>query len=180
LTYKSGNEDGYFMLSASPSIDIDKKQIEKKDISFVIDVSGSMNGEKLDQAKKALLYCINNLNDGDHFNIIRFSTEAYSLFTSLKSNEKSNIIQAKKFIDEFQAIGGTNIEEAFSLVFENYNKSSRPHFVVFLTDGKPTIGETNDGKIVKNILKSNKFNSRIFTFGIGNEVNTHLLDKLTD
>ena len=62
LSYKSGNEDGYFLLSASPSIEIDKSSIENKDITFILDVSGSMSGEKLEQAKKALLYCVNNLN----------------------------------------------------------------------------------------------------------------------
>ncbi|HEX9251045.1 MAG TPA: VIT domain-containing protein [Ignavibacteriaceae bacterium] len=180
LTYKSGKNDGYFLLSASPSIEIDKSNIEKKDITFILDVSGSMSGEKLDQAKKALLYCINNLNSGDQFNIIRFSTEAYSLFNSLKSADKQNINEAKRFIDELQAIGGTNIEEAFNLAFNNYKASSRPHFIIFLTDGKPTIGEMNDEKLIKRVLNMNKNNSRIFTFGIGNEINTHLLDKLTD
>lgn len=180
LTYKSGSEDGYFLLSASPSIEIDKNNIESKDITFILDVSGSMNGEKLQQAKKALLYCVNNLNASDRFNIIRFSTEAYSLFKSLEKAGKQNLNEAKRFIDELQAIGGTNIEEAFNLAFKNYTESNRPHFVVFLTDGKPTIGEMNDDKLIKRILNANKTKSRIFTFGIGNEINTHLLDKLTD
>jgi Ca-activated chloride channel homolog len=69
----------------------------------------------MEQAKKALLYCVNNLNPNDHFNIIRFSTEAYSLFSSLQKAEKHNIGEAKRFIDDLQAIGGTNIEEAFEL-----------------------------------------------------------------
>jgi Ca-activated chloride channel family protein len=180
LSYKTGKNDGYFLLSASPSIEIDKGSIENKDITFILDVSGSMSGDKLDQAKRALLYCINNLNSGDQFNIIRFSTEAYSLFNSLKSADKQNISEAKRFLDELQAIGGTNIEEAFNLAFKNYQKAFRPHFIVFLTDGKPTIGEMDDEKLVKRILDTNKNNSRIFTFGIGDEINTHLLDKLTD
>ena len=180
LSYQSGKNDGYFLLSASPSIEIDKSNIESKDITFILDVSGSMSGEKLEQAKKALLYCVNNLNVGDYFNVVRFSTEAYSLFNSLKKVDKHNINEAKRFIDDLQAIGGTNIEEAFSLAFKNYNKSNRPHFVVFLTDGKPTIGEMNDEKLIKRILNVNKSTSRIFTFGIGDEINTHLLDKLTD
>ncbi len=180
LTYKSGKDDNYFLLSASPSIEIDKSGIENKDITFILDISGSMSGEKLEQAKKALLYCVNNLNTGDHFNIIRFSTEAYSLFKGLEQAEKQNINQARKFIDELKAVGGTNIEEAFTLAFKNYQESSHPHFLVFLTDGKPTIGEINDDKLVKRILNANKSRSRIFTFGIGNEINTHLLDKLTE
>jgi Ca-activated chloride channel family protein len=179
-SYKTGNEDGYFLLSASPSIEIDKNNIENKDITFILDVSGSMSGEKLEQAKKALLYCINNLNRGDRFNIIRFSTEAYSLFNSLEKVEKQNINEAKRFINDLKAIGGTNIEEAFKLAFKNYQETSQPHFIVFLTDGKPTLGEMDDEKLVKIILNDNKHKSRIFTFGIGNEINTHLLDKLTE
>ena len=173
LSYQTGKNDGYFLLSASPSIEIDKSNIENKDITFILDVSGSMSGEKLEQAKKALLYCVNNLNAGDQFNIIRFSTEAYSLFNSLEKADKQNINEAKRFIDDLQAIGGTNIEEAFNLAFKNYKESDRPHFVVFLTDGKPTIGEMNDEKLVKRILNTNKNKSRIFTFGIGDEINTH-------
>ena len=180
LSYNSVKEDNYFLLSASPSMEIDKNNIENKDITFILDISGSMSGEKLEQAKKALLYCVNNLNTGDHFNIIRFSTEAYSLFKILEDAGKKNINEAKKFIDNLRAIGGTNIEEAFKLAFDNYQASSRPHFVVFLTDGKPTIGETNDIKLANKILSVSKSKSRIFTFGIGNEINTHLLDKLTD
>ena len=180
LNYQTSNNNGYFLLSASPSIEIDQTNIENKDITFVLDVSGSMSGEKLEQAKKALLYCVNNLNSGDHFNVIRFSTEAYSLFNSLKKADKLNINEAIKFIEELKAIGGTNIEEAFSLAFKNYKESNRSHFVVFLTDGKPTIGEMNDDKLVNKIVSAYKTNSRIFTFGIGDEVNTHLLDKLTD
>jgi len=180
LTYKSGSDDGYFLLSASPSISIDKQNVENKDITFILDVSGSMSGEKIEQAKKALLYCVNNLNADDHFNIIRFSTEAYSLFNLLQKAEKQNINKAKSFINDLQAIGGTNIEKAFDLAFKNYKKSSRPHFIVFLTDGKPTIGETNEEKLLKRIANLNKNNSRIFTFGIGDDINTHLLDKITE
>jgi len=179
-SYKNVRDDGYFLISAYPSIEIDNNNIENKDITFILDVSGSMSGEKLEQAKKALLYCINNLNAGDQFNVIRFSTEAYSLFKSLENVDKQNINRAKRFIDDLQAIGGTNIEEAFSLAFKNYNKSNRPHFIVFITDGKPTIGEMNDEKLVNRILSSNKLAARIFTFGVGNEINTHLLDKLTE
>ena len=119
------------MLSATPSIQIDKNKIENKDITFILDVSGSMSGEKLEQAKKALLYCVNNLNAGDHFNIIRFSTEAYSLFKSLEKADKHNINQAKSFINDLQAIGGTNIEEAFNLAFKNYKESRASTFCCF-------------------------------------------------
>ena len=180
LTYKSGNDDGYFLLSAAPSYIIDENQIDEKDITFVLDVSGSMTGQKLKQAKKALLYCISNLNRGDRFNIIRFSTEAYSLFGQIESTTEKNINKAEKFINELKAVGGTNIEEALNLALNEKRNSNQTHLIVFITDGKPTIGETQDENLLKKIEKSNKENIRIFTFGIGNELNTHLLDKITE
>ena len=77
-------------------------------------------------------------------------------------------------------VGGTNIEEALNLALKEKRNSNRTHLIVFITDGKPTIGETADENLLKKIEKSNKENIRIFTFGIGNEINTHLLDKITE
>ena len=180
ITYKSPGEDGYFFLTASPSFIIDKNQIDPKDITFVIDVSGSMAGKKIKQAKKALLYCIENLNPGDGFDIIRFSTEAYSLFNKIENTDGTNINKAEKFIDDLKPVGGTNIEEALKLALLENGKSGRTHLIVFITDGKPTIGETNEDLLLKKLKNSNTKNKRIFTFGIGNEINTHLLDKITE
>ena len=180
LTYKTGTEDGYFLLTAAPSFIINEDQIDLKDITFVLDVSGSMAGEKLKQAKKALLYCVDNLNRNDGFDIIRFSTEAYSLFSQIESANENNIKKAEKFINDLKPVGGTNIEEALNLALKEKGHSNRTHLIVFITDGKPTIGETSDEKLIKKIERSNKENTRIFTFGIGNEINTYLLDKITE
>lgn len=180
LTYRTGNDDGYFFLTASPSFVINNDQIESKDITFVLDVSGSMVGDKMKQAKQALLYCINNLNKGDGFDIIRFSTEAYSLFGKIETATESNIRRAEKFIKDLNAVGGTNIEEALNLALKEKRKGNRTHLIVFITDGKPTIGETNDDSLIKKLTNSNSKNVRIFTFGIGNDINTHLLDKITE
>ena len=180
LTYKTRGEDGYFLLTAAPSFVINENQIDDKDITFVLDVSGSMAGEKLKQAKKALLYCVNNLNTGDGFDIIRFSTEAYSLFGHIESVSGNNIKKAEKFINDLKPVGGTNIEEALDLALKEKRNSNRTHLIVFITDGKPTIGEIADENLLKKIEKLNKENIRIFTFGIGNEINTHLLDKITE
>ena len=180
LTYKTGNDDGYFLLTASPSFTINDDQIDAKDITFVIDVSGSMAGEKMRQAKRALLYCVNNLNPKDGFDIIKFSTEAYSLFGSLETANETNIKKAEKFIDELKPVGGTNIDEALNLALKKKNNSNRSHLIIFITDGKPTIGETSDENLLMKIEKMNSDDTRIFTFGVGNEINTHLLDKITE
>jgi Ca-activated chloride channel homolog len=180
LTYKSGNEDGYFLLTASPSFIVDEDQINAKNITFVLDVSGSMAGEKMRQAKHALLYSVNNLNPGDGFDIIRFSTEAYSLFGNIEEATESNIKKAEKFIESLKPVGGTNIEEALKIALKENDNSGKTHLIIFITDGKPTIGETNDELLLKKLANSNKSKTRIFTFGIGNEINTHFLDKITD
>jgi Ca-activated chloride channel family protein len=180
LTYKTGGKDGYFLLTAAPSFIIDNDQIDSKDITFVLDVSGSMAGEKMRQAKKALLYCVNNLNKGDGFDIIKFSTDGYSLFGKIETATETNIKKAEKFINDLKPVGGTNIEEALNRALKEKRNSNRAHLIVFVTDGKPTIGETEDDKLLKRIEKMNNGKTRIFTFGIGNEINTHLLDKITE
>ncbi|MBT8379483.1 MAG: VIT and VWA domain-containing protein [Ignavibacteria bacterium] len=180
LTYKTGGEDGYFLLTAAPSFIIDENQIDTKDITFVLDVSGSMAGEKLRQAKKALLYCVNNLNKGDGFDIVKFSTEGYSLFGQIESATEPNIKKAEKFINGLKPIGGTNIEDALNLALDEKRNSNRTHLIIFITDGNPTIGVIEDENLLKKIENMNDDKTRIFTFGIGNEINTHLLDKITE
>ncbi|NIW80103.1 MAG: VWA domain-containing protein, partial [Calditrichae bacterium] len=141
---------------------------------------GSMAGVKLEQAKKAITFCVENLNQGDRFEIVRFSTQAEALFEKLVPFKSATKKQATKFIKNLKAIGGTNIEGALELALTPQNQSARPHFVVFITDGKPTIGETDEQKLLEKIQTVNQENLRIFTFGIGDEINTHLLDKITE
>ncbi len=180
LTYRESGKKGHFFMNISPDISIKENEIEKKDIIFVLDVSGSMAGDKLKQAKKALLFCIANLNKGDKFEVIRFSTEAEALFNSLSDASNENVTKAKAFIENLRAIGGTNIDEALNLALNTKGNQNRPHTILFITDGKPTINETNEDKLVDIVKNKKANNTKIFTFGIGNEINTHLLDKITD
>lgn len=180
LSYKEKGEDGYFFLNVTPSLQIAENEINQKDITFVLDVSGSMAGEKLKQAKRALNYCIENLNEGDRFEIIRFSTEAYALFKNLTPISSETEKDAFEFIEKLHSVGGTNIEEALTLALQTENKPDRPHLIIFITDGKPTIGEREEDKLIGKISQANLQNTRIFTFGIGDEINTHLLDKITE
>lgn len=185
LTYRNGPDDGYFLLLASPGMTAPKGEIQKKDVCFVVDTSGSMSengGKKMEQAKKALSFCLQNLNDGDRFEIIRFSTEAEPLFSELKSADKGNLETAQKFVESLRPIGGTAIHEALTKAMDLGGKrggdANRPYVVIFLTDGQPTIGETNEDHIVAAMNKTSGGSTRVFSFGIGNDVNTHLLDKV--
>jgi Ca-activated chloride channel family protein len=179
LTNRVSGEDGYFIMNISPDMEIARSQVEEKDIAFVLDVSGSMAGEKMEQARKALSFCVENLNKGDRFEIIRFSTEAEAVFGKLAKAEKPNLDKARKFIKELRAIGGTNIEEALQMALKSKKDDKRSFMVLFITDGKPTIGETKEDPLLDIVRKANVAKTRIFTFGIGHEINTHLLDKIT-
>lgn len=180
LSHKPEDDNGYFFLDISPGFAKESDEIVNKDITFVLDVSGSMAGEKLEQAKKALNFCINNLNERDRFEIIKFSTEAQAVFNKRMAVNTANIKKAKKFVKKLKAIGGTNIGEALALALKEKADAGRPNMIIFLTDGKPTIGETEENKLVAEISKNNEENTKIFTFGIGFDINTHLLDKITE
>jgi Ca-activated chloride channel family protein len=173
-------DDGYFLMDINPGNLTNDLKPQPKDITFIIDVSGSMEGKKLVQAKKALSYCLNKLSPDDRFDVIRFSTEATALFGKPEPNNQSNHKRGDEFVSSLQELGGTNIEDAFEVALNNQVASDRPHVVLFITDGKPTIGETNADRLSKRVAEINKGRSRIFSVGIGYDLHTGLLDKIAD
>lgn len=180
LAHKTDRDDGYFLLLASPG-EVKEQEVVAKDVAFVLDTSGSMAGAKLDQAKKALLFCVENLNDSDRFEVLRFSTEVEALFDKLVEATDDHRARAEKFIQDLKPIGGTAIDDALQkAVSIRAEKRDRPYVVIFLTDGKPTVGNTVESQIVDHAVKSAQGHTRIFCFGIGTDVNTHLLDKITE
>jgi Ca-activated chloride channel family protein len=182
LTHRPAGEDGFFMLTLTPNLSENSSQASEmeKDIAFVLDVSGSMTDGKLDKAKEALRFCIAQLNEKDRFNVVRFSTEARALFDDLQNANKDNKTAATQFIDALKPIGGTNIDEALNQVLAHKTSNNRPYLIVFITDGKPTIGITEEDELLTKVKRYNTSNTRIFTVGIGNDLNTHLLDKITE
>ena len=175
---KPGADDGCFLLLASPGLSA-PAAIQPKDICFVLDTSGSMAGAKLEQAKKALRFCLANLNPDDRFELIRFATEAEPLFNELVKADTANLKKAGAAIGAFKPIGGTAIGDAIGKALAlRKSDEARPYLVVFLTDGLPTIGETREDPLVDQVKKLNSTATRIFSFGIGNDVNTHLLDRI--
>ncbi len=179
LTYRHGDEDGYFLLLASPGTEV-KEKVLPKDVAFVLDTSGSMAGKKLEQAKKALQFCIENLNDNDRFEIVRFSTEVEPLFDKLVEASAANREKANDFVKGLKPMGGTAIDDALKRALSlRTDREGRPFVVVFLTDGQPTVGTTDTQAIVSHV-KKNSGGTRIFSFGIGTDVNTHLLDRIAE
>ncbi len=179
LSYKSRREDGYFMLLVSPgTLETNERERRAKDVTFVIDVSGSMKGEKIEQAKDALEYCVEHLNKGDRFNIIAFATDVKVFDTELVPVSRRTMDKALDFIYSLDARGGTNIDKALEFALRS-NGSSNPQMIIFLTDGAPTAGETDESKILSNVARRNESDLRIFSFGVGYDVNSVLLDNLS-
>src|SRR5262249_32871722 len=152
-----------------------------RDIVFVLDTSGSMAGVKMDQARKALRHGLDSLNPGDRFAVCRFSTTVGKYREGLVEASREQVDHAKRWVDQLQAAGGTAIDDALSAALAYRPDDLRRTFtVIFFTDGQPTIGETNPDKILKRFAAKNSAETRVFTFGVGDDVNAALLDQLAD
>lgn len=173
-----GPEDGYFMLLASPSYVSRKEKIINKNLIFVLDSSGSMSGRKIKQAKEAVRFVINHLDEKDKFSIVDFDDGVDVFASEIVPVNSENIKKALFFVDEIEDSGGTNINDALLQALKMIEVGERPNYILFLTDGLPTVGITGTAEILKNIINANKLKSRVFVFGVGNDVNTELLDRI--
>ncbi|MBK9386401.1 MAG: VWA domain-containing protein [Planctomycetes bacterium] len=178
LCDKSGTKDGTFALFLAPAFAAEGRA-EPKDVAFVFDTSGSMAGPKMEQARTALKTCLERLGPEDRFVLIPFSTEARPHAGALVANDAAAKAQALQVIAELQARGGTNIDEALAAALSlRPADTKRPYQVLFLTDGLPTVGVTDGAAIASAMRQRNKAGTRIFAFGVGDDVNTQLLDTL--
>jgi Ca-activated chloride channel family protein len=181
LLYKPiTSEDGYVMVLVSPQVEAEKVRTPR-DLVMVLDTSSSMSEEKMRQAKKALKYCLSKLGPQDRFGIVKFSTTVTRFRDNLVDANKDYLERAEKWVDDLRTSGGTAIWPALDEAMQmRPNDPARPFTVVFFTDGQPTVDETNPDKIVKNVAAKNTANTRIFTLGVGDDVNAAMLDRLAD
>jgi Ca-activated chloride channel family protein len=170
---------GYFMLLAAPRYAEARDKVINKDLVFVLDSSGSMSGKKIQQAREAARFVVNHLGEKDHFSIIDFDDGASLFSPQLVPASAENRDRALKFINSVEDSGGTNINEALLKALDLMPKGERPAYVLFLTDGLPTVGVTAVADILKNVSEANKARARLFVFGVGDDVNTELLDRLS-
>ncbi|MBI1800148.1 MAG: VWA domain-containing protein [Chloroflexi bacterium] len=176
LTYKpASGEDGFFVLLAAPRVETRAGEVVAKDVIFVLDVSGSMQGAKIEQAKKALEYVVGKLNPADRFNIITFSTGVNKYMNGLRPASEKD--EALPFVRAVKAEGSTDINRALLEALAMVDRE-RPTLIIFMTDGLPTTGEVAPNKIIANAQSAAPKNVRLFTFGVGFDVNTVLLDTL--
>jgi len=174
-----GPEDHYFMLLASPHYVGRKQKIINKNLLFVLDSSGSMSGKKITQAKEAVRFVINHLEKGDKFALVDFDDGVDVFSSGLVLANPENREKAIHFVDEIEDSGGTNINDALLKSLEMVQHVERPSYILFLTDGLPTVGVTEIADILRNIGRANSRSTRIFVFGVGYDVNTELLDRLS-
>ncbi len=182
LAHRRAGEDGYLMMMLAPKREVKAAEVQPKDVVFVFDTSGSMQGAKIEQARKALQTIIGALNDADRFNIIRFSSDITPFRPGVVPANGDNRKAARGFVDEFKAVGGTAIDDALQAAFASLpsaqERMGRGAFVIFMTDGLPTIGQTEPDRILANAEKAAPADVRVFSFGVGQDVNTLLLDRV--
>jgi Ca-activated chloride channel family protein len=172
------NEDGYFLLLVSPNPRTARTKAMPKDVAICLDHSGSMSGKKLGQATEAVRFILQNLNAKDRFNVIAYSSTVAPLFDGLADATDRNVREADDWLDGLTPTGGTNIHAALAAAMGAFDDGKRPAYVIFLTDGLPTVGETKEAEILRDTRKANSSDARLFVFGVGYDVNVRLLDKL--
>ena len=172
---------GYFLLLAGlPAKPLKAEDVPaiKRELTLVIDRSGSMRNEKIEQVKEAALQIIAGLKDGEAFNVVIYNDriEWFSKQPVLKTGRTQDA--ARKYIKGITATGGTNIHDALLEALEQKPMKGMLPIVLFLTDGLPTAGQTSEVAIRNVVIKSNPYNRRVFTFGVGVNVNAPLLEKI--
>ena len=171
---------GYFLLLAGVPADMQRQQSAmKREVTLVLDRSGSMKGEKIEQVREAALQVLEGLEEGEAFNIFDYS-DSVAKFSEQPVIKDAQILgQARNYIKRIKADGGTNIHDA---LVEAMRQSPTPNMLpltIFLTDGQPTVGETNEASIRKAVIETNVHKRRIFSFGVGYDLNAPLLTSIS-
>lgn len=173
-------KDGYFVLMLSPQEVVKDNDIANRDIVFIMDTSGSMSGEKIQQTKMAFVYFINRLNENDRFSVVDFSDKVNIWKPEMMPANDENRKEAINYIDTLVARGGTNIYDSLSEGLKAFDQDkSRTKAIVFLTDGEASSGITSTPRIVADYRAQNQQLIRTFTLGVGQGVNKSLLGQLS-
>ncbi len=177
VTSQPIGEDGFFMLLLAPGRS--ETPSVQRDLVAVLDVSGSMSGDKLEQAKAALVQLLGTLRSGDRFRVVTFGSSVRRYATGWTDVSRDNVRTAQEWVRRLETDGGTNIAGALGEAFAEPPAEGRLGVVVFLTDGMATVGETSPERIADQAERG-RGPFRVFAFGIGYDVNTYLLDRLTE
>ncbi|MCA1593180.1 MAG: VIT and VWA domain-containing protein [Acidobacteria bacterium] len=179
LTHREPGKQGYFLLMISPKDELTEAEYSAKDIVFVLDTSGSMaEAGKMEKARAALLFGVRSLRPEDRFNVISFAGEEHLMTNGLIQADTGGRARGEEFARSLRPVGGTNINGALLAAMKQFEPGDRPRMIIFMTDGLPTVTETNPQRIIENVRAARVAGVRLFNFGVGYDVNTALLDKL--
>lgn len=171
--------NGYFLAMLGKDSPGNEKQI-RRELTLVLDRSGSMRGEKLASMKEAAKQIISGLNPGERFNVITYN-EGVNLFEAAPVERNAATEKAAHvWLDAVVAHGGTNIHEALATALAQPSREGMLPVVLFLTDGLPTIGRTSEKSIASLAGEGNREGRRIFTIGVGEDVNAPLLRRMAE
>jgi Ca-activated chloride channel family protein len=175
LANAPGNDDGFALITLSPPA-VQPRAVPR-DLTFVLDVSGSMTGEKMEQARAAGKQVLRSLSTMDRFRLIDFSSDVRTFRDNFSVATRENIRAAERYLDDLEAQGSTNISGALDEAFSTSVQSGRLPIVLFLTDGQPTVGERDPAAIASRVAKQRGIR-RLFTFGVGADLNVSLIEQL--
>jgi len=175
LANAPGNGDGFALITLSPpSV---RPRPVPRDLTFVIDVSGSMSGQKIEQARAAGKQILSTLSPMDRFRLIDFSSDVRTFRDGYSAATRENLRAAERYLDQLDAQGSTNISGALDEALSTPVQPGRLPIILFLTDGQPTVGERDASVIGANVAKQ-RGSRRLFTFGVGADLNVSLIEQL--
>jgi Ca-activated chloride channel family protein len=174
-THRPVGENGYFMLTLSPGLI--EGAVAPRDVTVVLDVSGSMSGDKIHQAKQAIHQLLSSLGRDDRFRLISFSIAVGLHSEDWRYATGHELAHGREWVDELVADGGTDIGAALTEAFRLQSPAERLPIVVFMTDGLPSAGERSPERLADQAERQAD-RARVFAFGVGHGVNIHLLDRL--
>ena len=175
LTNAPGNDDGFALITILPPAV--RPRAVPRDVTFVIDVSGSMNGQKIEQARSAGKQLLHTLSPMDRFRLIDFSSDVRTFRDDFSYATRENIRAAERYLDDLDAQGSTNISGALDEALSAPTQSGRLPIILFMTDGQPTDGE-RDGSVIAGNVSKRLGARRLFTFGVGADLNVSLIEQL--
>ncbi len=175
----STSSDGTFLAVLAPRVTAKDGQRTPKDVVFVLDTSGSMEGAKIIEARKAVSMGIEILRSEDRFNVITFGTDVRVWRDALVNVAPVARQDARVWLNSRPATGGTNIDGALTRALAT-DSGGRLLLIVFVTDGAPTVGESDPDAIVANATRGNPSRARVFTFGVGSDLNVNMLDRVAE
>src|SRR5688500_3912537 len=175
LSYAPRSEDGFALITLSPPAIAPRAT--PRDVTLVLDVSGSMSGVKIKQARAAGKQLLATLDASDRFRLIDFSTDVRTFRDEFVRATPANIAAGSRYLESLDASGSTNISGALDAALEGDAPDGRLGLVLFVTDGEPTIGERNPDAIAARVSRLRR-DRRIFSFGVGADLNAALVERL--